>query len=258
MLAKKVIFTLFVLLLASNLAFSAPPAKHPKTNEQLIVKCLKGTAKIDGNLNEWQLNFMQPAVLDTKEQIFLGQGFWDGPKDCSGSFYLMWDDKNIYIAVIVKDDKISMNKAGGDIWNADAIEIFFSTTNAVAGHAEHYQYGFNANNQKWNWCNMDGAGSKEPDYLQIASSKTADGYICEASVEYKQMKSLDFKVGNSIGFHPVIDDTEAVDREIQITWTGREAHDQSQGFGYMNLTNETAAVNSKGKATLTWGAIKSQ
>lgn len=72
------------------------------------------------------------------------------------------------------------------------------------------------------------------------------------------MKSLEFKVGNSIGFHPVIDDTEAVDREIQITWTGREAHDQSQGFGHMTLTNETAAVNSKGKATLTWGAIKSQ
>lgn len=256
MTARGIIIITFVLLITSSLVFAAPPAKHPKTGEQLVIKCLKGTAKIDGNLNEWQLSYLQPAILDTKEQIFLGQNFWDGPKDCSGSFYLMWDDKNIYIGVIVKDDKIIMNKDGGNIWNADAIEIFFSTTNAVAGHAEHYQYGFNAKNQRWNWCNMDGPGQQEPNYLQIASSQTADGYICEASVEYKNMKSLDFKAGNTIGFHPVIDDTEAVDREIQITWTGREAHDQSLGFGHLIFTNETAAVNSQGKVSLTWGAIK--
>jgi hypothetical protein len=226
-------------LLSVSMAIADPPAVHPVTGEDLVIDCLRGTPDaIDGDLSDWNLEAMTPAVLDVAEQLFTGQDSWTGPEDCSGEFYLMWDDVNIYMAVVVKDDVLSMNKTGGDIWNADAVEIFFATTNAVAGHAEHYQYGFNANNQKWNWCNMDGAGSVEPDYVQIASSVTADGYICEASVEYGRMLSLDFSAGNAIGFHSVFDDTDIVDgdRELQMTWTGREAHDQSLGYGHMILS----------------------
>ncbi len=171
----------------------------------------------------------------------------------------MWDDENIYLAVVMKDDTISTNKSGGDIWNADCVEVFFSTTNAVAGHEEHYQYGINANNQKWNWDNMDGAGSQEPGYLQLAIATTADGYICEASIEYGQMLSLDFAVGNAIGFHPCFDDTDNGDRELQMTWTGREAHDQSQGFGHLILSAAfVTAVSVRDKLPLTWGDIKIQ
>jgi len=154
----------------------------------------------------------------------------------------MWDDENIYMAAVIKDDVISQNKSAGDIWNADCVEVFFSTTNAVAPHAEHYQYGFDAKNHTWNWCNMDGGGQSAIDYLKVASVETADGYICEASIEYGQMKSLDFSVGNAIGFHPCMDDTDVPnsDRELQITWTGREAHDQSLGFGHMILSDVAA------------------
>jgi hypothetical protein len=179
---------------------------------------------------------MTPAVLDAPEQVFSGQENWTGPEDCAGEFYLLWDDVNIYVAVVVQDDKLSTNKTDGNIWNADAVEVFFSTLNAVADHSEHYQYGFNGINQRWNWCNIDGAGSIEPDYLQIAAVETADGYICEAAIEYAQMPSLDFSAGNTIGFHPVFDDTDNGDRELQMTWTGREAHDQSLGFGHMVLS----------------------
>jgi hypothetical protein len=86
---------------------------------------------------------------------------------------------------------------------------------------------------------MDGPGQSEPDYLQIASSVTADGYICEAAIEYGQMLSLDFSEGNTIGFHPVFDDTDIddSDAELQMTWTGLAAHDQSQGFGHLILSS---------------------
>ena len=55
-----------------------------------------------------------------------------------------------------------------------------------------------------------------------------------------RIRTLKFAAGNTIGFHPVLDDTDATDREIQITWTGREAHDQSLGFGYLILSAEPA------------------
>ncbi|MFQ6035140.1 MAG: sugar-binding protein, partial [Sedimentisphaerales bacterium] len=249
MLAKKCLLVGIFTLLSLSLAMAAPPAVHPTAGEPLVIDCLRGTPDaIDGDLSDWKLEAMTPAVLDTKEQIYPGaaQGpaSWNGPEDSSGEFYLMWDDENIYLAVVMKDDKISMKKAGSSIWNADCIEIFFATTDAIAAHTStiHYQYGFNANNQRWNWCNMDGSGQREPDYLQIASSLTADGYICEASIEYGQMLSLDFVTGNTIGFHPVFDDADNGDRKLQMTWTGREAHDQSQGFGHIFLSPEPAIV----------------
>jgi hypothetical protein len=242
MLVKKYFLVGIITLLSMSLVISAQPV-HPTTGEPLVIDCLRGTPDaIDGDLSDWNLEAMTPAVLDAAEQLFSGQDSWTDSQDCSGEFYLLWDDENIYIAVVAKDDVLSMNKTGGDIWNADAVEVFFATTNAVAGHDEHYQYGFNANNQRWNWCNMDGAGGVEPDYLQIASSLTADGYICEAAIPYAQMPSLDFSAGNIIGFHPVFDDTDNGDRELQMTWIGLEAHDQSMGFGHMLLSEDSVAA----------------
>jgi len=262
MLIRKLLLTVISIFLLSGLAIAGdPPAEHPKTGDPLVIDCLGGTPSlIDGELGDWQLSFMTPAVLDTEEQIFAdvvpGAAGWDGPEDGSGEFYVMWDDENIYVAVVMKDGDLSMNKAGENIWNADCIEVFFSTTNAVAGCEEHYQYGFNADSQIWNWCNMDGPGATEPNYMDAAATVTDDGYICEVAIEHGKMKSLDFEVGNTIGFHPVIDDTDASDREMQMTWTGREAHDQSLGYGHIILSGELAAVSYKGKLAATWGKIR--
>jgi hypothetical protein len=238
MSAKQCLFVGIFILLSLSVVMGAPPAVHPTTGEPLVIDCLRGTPDaIDGDLSDWKLGALVPAVLDKEEQLYTGQGSWDGPDDCSGEFYFMWDDTYIYMAVIVKDDTLSMNKTDGDIWNADCVEMFFATTETATDHAQHYQYGFNANDQTWNWCNMDSAGQSAIDYLQCASSITADGYICEAAIEYSKMAALDFTPGNTIGLHPCIDDTDAADREGQITWTGREAHDQSLGFGYLVLSD---------------------
>ena len=243
MLAKKCLFVGMLTLLGLSLAIAAPPAVHPLTGEPLVIDCLRGTPDaIDGDLSDWNLAAMTPAVLDVAEQLNSGQASWDGPADLSAEFYLLWDDENVYMAVIVKDDALSMNKTGGSIWNADCIEVFFSTTNAVGGHAEHYQYGFNANAQKWLWDDMEGGGQSPVDYLQVGTSITADGYICEVSIPHGEITPLDWSVGNNIGFHAVIDDTESADREIQMTWTSREAHDQSLGFGYLFLSAERAVA----------------
>jgi hypothetical protein len=162
MLAKKCLLAGIFTLFSLGLAVADPPAVHPATEEPLVIECLRGTPDaIDGDLSDWNLGAMVPAVLDTEEQIEPGSApgaaAWDGPEDSSGKFYLLWDDVNIYIAVVMKDDKLSQNKTGGDIWNADGIEVFFSTTDADAAHSWtsptiHYQYGFDFKEQTWNWC----------------------------------------------------------------------------------------------------------
>ena len=262
----KCCFIWCLILFVSNVAIAADPAaKHPKTGKSLVIDCFKGTPKIDGKLNDWDLGALTPAVLDTKEQIFPGAGpvaNWTGPKDSSGEFYVQWDDNNVYIAAVMKDDKLSNQKTGGAIWNADAIEVFFSAPKAVTPHKNtiHYQYGFDVKDQIWNWCNMDGNGGRKPDYLKIKSAKTSDGYICEVAIDYSHIKSLGFKAGNAIGFHPCFDDADdGPNRQLQMTWTGREAHDQSKGFGHIILSSRAVApVHAKGKLAATWSGIKTQ
>jgi len=249
MLTKKWLLVGGLSLVSLSLAMAAPPAVHPTTGEPLVITCLRGTPEaIDGDLGDWNLEAMTPAVLDVTGQLYTGQASWTGPEDCSGKFYLLWDDTKIYVAVIGKDDKLSINKTDGNIWNGDCVEVFFSTTNAVTGHTEHYQYGFNANAQKWNWCNMDSGGQVLPDYMQVGAKKTPGGYTCEVSIEYGRMSGLKFVAGTAIGFHPCIDDTDATDRELQITWTSREAHDQSLGFGHMILSSDPAMPRELGRS----------
>jgi len=261
MLAKKYLLVGIITLLSVSLAIADPPAVHPVTEEPLVIECLRGTpAAIDGDLSDWSLGAMNPAVLDAQEQLSNDSSdrtTWSSPEDSSGKFYLLWDDVNIYIAVVMKDDKLSQNKTGDSIWNADAIEVFFSTTNFCPDCSEHYQYGFDFKEQKWNWCNMDGNGSREPDYLQIASSETEDGYICEAAIEYGRMESLEFEVGNTIGFHPVFDDTDIdnSNREIQMTWTGRIAHDQSLGYGHIFLSDASVIPGPSSNPSPANGAV---
>ena len=42
----------------------------------------------------------------------------------------------------------------------------------------------------------------------------------EVAIEYANVKSLDFKAGKAMGFHPVFDDADdGPDRKLQMTWT---------------------------------------
>ena len=251
------ILTIGLILAVSFASSVLAQSNHPETGEPLVLKCYLGTPNLDGNLDEWQ--GLDAAVVDAESQVFSGVENWTGASDCSAKFYAMWDNTNIYIAVDAKDDKVVNTQTGGNIWMNDAAEIFFATTNAVAGHDEHYQYGFTPDEMKWNWCNMDGAGSVDPDYAAVAATVTGDGYIIEASVEYGRMMSLNFAANSIIGFHPVLDDADGDGsaRDLQITWTGLEAHDQSTGYGHLILSSDVpSAVSSDGKLATTWSQIK--
>lgn len=250
---------IFVWGLALIMVVIASPAfaqsLHPLTGEPLVVNCDRGTPVLDGVLNEWGGDV---AVIDVVEQI-ASPALWTGPADCSAKFYAMWDDTNIYIGVEVTDDVIVTDQTDGNIWKNDCAEIFFATTNSVAGHAEHYQYGITPNGIIWNWDNMDGNGSQVPNYVQLATSETGSGYVMEFAIEYSNMASLSFNSGDVIGYHVCVDDSDGPDENpaFQISWTGLAAHDQSTGFGHLILTSNTvASVSASDKLATTWSSIK--
>jgi hypothetical protein len=242
---------LFIAALASPV-FAQPP--HPATGEPLIVTCDRGTPTLDGVLNEWGGDV---AVLDVAEQA--DADTWGGPADCSATFYSMWDDTNIYIGVEVTDDAIVTDQTGGSIWKNDCAEILFGTTNAVEGHDEHYQYGITPNGLTYNWCNCEGVGQREIDYVELATSETGSGYIMECAIPYSEMPSLSFTSGNTIGYNVCVDDSDGPDENpaFQLSWHGLGAHTQTQGFGHLVFTSDpVTAVSASGKLATTWSSIK--
>lgn len=57
---------------------------------------------IDGSLDEWNLD--SPAVVNTEEQVIRDLALWEGENDCSVTFYLAWNDDNLYIAADVTEN----------------------------------------------------------------------------------------------------------------------------------------------------------
>lgn len=262
--------TLFAVVFFISLANAHE--EHPKTGELLIMECGKTTSPvvIDGKLGEWQKAI--PTAVDVEEQLYdVFSGDWADADDCSGIVYMMYDDEYIYMAGEFKDEELIAGATAGTIWQNECVEIFFDPTDtemdAAASSTVHYQFGFAPSGpddepQVWNWCNPDGGKAQQDcsSYVQVASviSDPYTGYTLEGSIKIDELDDLQdiIEVGLVIGFHIAIDDADenAATRDLQITWSSYEAHDQLH-FGDL-VFGEPLAVSPAGALTTTWGQIK--
>jgi len=256
-----------LLAVAFPASFATGHQKHPKTGELLIIECGKTTwdVKLDGKLDEWK--FAKPAVVDVKEQLFsVFQGDWKDANDCSGAVYMMYDDTYIYVAGEFKDEKLIAQQTGSTIWKDECLEIFFDHQNILIGGHDHYQFGFAPTGpgkkpQVWNWCNPNAAKAQQPcdSYVKLASIllEPYTGYTLEGSIEIAELDELKdiIEPGKVIGYHIAIDDADDnAERDLQITWSSFEAHDQLH-FGDL-VFGEPLAVSPASALTATWGQIK--
>jgi hypothetical protein len=263
------IFAAVLSAVVFSASFAGAHQEHPKTGDPLVIECGKTTTgvKIDGKLDEWK--FTQPAVVDVKQQLFdVWQGDWKDADDCSGVVYMMYDDKYIYVAGEFKDEKLIAQQTGSNIWMNECLEIFFDSQDILMGGHNHYQFGFAPTGpgdkpQVWNWCNetLGKAQQACDNYVKLASdvSDPYTGYTLEASIEIAQLDALEdiIEEGTVIGYHIAIDDADDnAERDLQITWSSFEAHDQLH-FGDLVFTGPLA-VSPASALTAKWGQIKGQ
>ena len=77
--------------------------------------------KLDGNWDEWT----SKAYPDTF--VIFGANNWTGPEDLEGSFRIGWDEKYLYLAIKVRDDKYVQNATGSLLYRGDAIEVLLDS-----------------------------------------------------------------------------------------------------------------------------------
>lgn len=122
---KKMLFLAGTALAA--MALSAPAfAEEAASADAAAITAYKADGiTIDGNLDDWNLD--SPAVVNDATQIIRDAQLWKGADDCSVTFYLAWDEDNLYIAADVTEDTplgaIEMLPIDGE----DNLKLYIST-----------------------------------------------------------------------------------------------------------------------------------
>lgn len=79
---------------------------------------------IDNDLSEWK-NAL-PLKLDRCEYTRGSYGNAWSPEDCSAVSYLMWDEKFLYFAAVVRDQTFNQRFDRDSMWKQDSVQIIFA------------------------------------------------------------------------------------------------------------------------------------
>ncbi len=81
---------------------------------------------IDGILDDWQPPLISAARLPLETVVF-GPEAWSGPSDLAGEAFGAWDDRALYLAVAVRDERPSPPAGGARLYEGDSLEIQLDT-----------------------------------------------------------------------------------------------------------------------------------
>ena len=162
------------------------------------------------------------------------------PQDFSAVVYTLWDATNVYLAAKVTDDQVVTQHDGADIWQDDAIEVWFDCRHDAMTQTlfqdDEYQLGvspasrYRSSTVGWAWRNPNAEGVIQK--MKAASTLTSDGYVIEASVPWSVLQGCHPEIGAMIGFNLTAVDKDEDQLWSHITWSGRLHSDPSQ-FGHL-------------------------
>ncbi|MEW6096155.1 MAG: sugar-binding protein [bacterium] len=206
---------IFILTLPPEL--QCPPKKKVRKGEGEKVgkgvvfetKMVKKNIVIDSILSEWEWKDVKEIAIDKKEYVTYKPSNWQGKEDLSGIAMAQRDNKNLYLAIKVKDDNFVQPFTGDNILKGDHLELWFETPKGI------YQFGISPGDfEKLDseillW--LPGVSTKKrQDMLRgikIASIKTKTGYNLEAKIPLANL-GIDSQKNKAIGFTLVISDTD--------------------------------------------------
>ncbi len=186
------------------------------------------------------------AHLDKAEQVKIKtvKNAWSGKEDSSAKVNASWDNKNLYLAINVKDDKLDPAKDNA-LYNGDCVELFFDidiASNMNRFTAEDYQLTFAPNN-KFIPIKHGGGLNFDANSVKLKSSKNNDGYTLDIEIPWSSLKSANGESfvpakGKVIGFEIAVDDNDGKykTRKSQIVWSGKgNAHAETINYGTIIL-----------------------
>lgn len=173
---------------AATTPTGATSDQHTRPNGSPITAPLIGSApKVDGSLEDW------PEQRHALNEVVFGAESWSGGDDLSGSYAVLWDTTNLYLAIQVNDDTFAQSASGRALFQGDSAEILldealaadFSSTSLSS---DDFQVGLSPGNfdglepeaYRWFPSSVEGRLST----TVVAAAQTDSGYTLEAEIPW--------------------------------------------------------------------------
>jgi len=239
-----------------------------------VITCgFSNAVKVDGKLDELTWKGAPWHKMTSKDGTVPAAN----DKDASMLFATTADDKFLYIAAKITDNKVQSgeNKAC-DVWNDDSIEVYIDGKNdKAASYAVHHAQitvGADVIGQAAD-VKVTGAliggcvgVTQGPKTETIATGeKTADGWNVEVGIPLKNNGwNIQPKDGLKIGFNMHYnDDDDGGGRDHKLIWSAEEVKlgeaswQNPSRFAELQFVSAFLSVDPASKAATTWGGIKS-
>jgi hypothetical protein len=188
--------------------------------KKIIARYISKPPTIDGDISDFYLN--EPVILTTKDYVRLTSDS-NGDNDISGRFYFMWDENNLYIAVIVKDDTNYNTESAENIWKGDSVQMAFDAdfdkTEMSYDSDGDYEIGFALVNKSvlsYRWVAPISASSMK---MTTAYKRNSDEIWYEISLPFNNLSPFKGTIGNRAGISFLINDNDGNGREGFVQFT---------------------------------------
>jgi hypothetical protein len=239
-----------------------------------VINCaFSNTIDLDGKLNDFAWQFAPWQVIGAKDATVPA----NNDKDASVKFATAADDKFLYLAAEITDEKIQKEgDTGCNVWKDDSIEIYIDGENDKANSYDK--------NDAQITVGADVIGVKPkvdvlkgllggcvgitqgPNTETIATAQeTKEGWNVEIAIPLKNDGwNINPKNGLRIGFNVQYnDDDDGADRDHKLIWCVREVQ-QGEGswqnpslFAELEFVEAILPVSHIDYKAITWGNIKS-
>jgi hypothetical protein len=257
---------LYVLIITSFLSYSAAWSDFlPEPNgEQFgleygetIAGVPANSPRIDGNLDDWKHAVW--IAFDSEDELFRGQGTWEGKDDLSIVWSTMYDDRNFYFAAAVRDDIFSPSSNAAEPWLGDTIFLYIDWENNKLEVSS--KPNFALINDKPVVSDLSGRNPQlgESEIAIVPCEELGKGgMIYEVAMPFQFLTELDIELGDEIGFIPGYEEGTNIPENkasmVFMDWGGVDP-DQAANLGRL-IFGGPLLVNQVGKLADTWGNLK--
>ncbi len=223
----------------------APTVDVPRPYEAQIHSISK--INLDGKLDDWPAK--PDFVLNDAAHVVyrLSPNSWGGPQDLSAEAWAGWTPDGLYFAFKVVDDVHVQLKADTDLWHGDHVELQVDTQlakdySAATMNDDDYQIGLSVGNYAsvppvaFAWFNGPGAAGPAGK-IQMAYTRTEDGYILEAFVPKEVLSGLTLAEGAVLGMNISASDTdkESEGQKVMLSTSPTRTYKDPRTFGKITL-----------------------
>ncbi len=196
--------------------------------------CLSTPIRIDGDPTKWSASKCPVPLLCDNQLTVLKPGYVWTPTNLSGVAYLAWDEKALYLAVQVRDDRHVATTTGEQTLEGDSLRVALHPGNRAAG----------ADAQAFEWYVSDaspGGGSghhtlyrppahsgglssgqlaKDSSVYEVVVVRAGDITTYELKIPWSEAGIASPAVGTKFGLSLQLNDNDGEGRAAVMTWGG--------------------------------------